>query len=159
MTGKPKNNSNHLEIGVKVQIQGSSRSGRISEGPNQKGEYRVSLGSLEIWVPANKLEARNSSKKSDKKGKTKGRKDVILRKPSVDTMTIDLHGCSRQEAIEKLERLIDRAILAGASTLLIIHGRGTGAVRQAVHEYLSSSPHIARYTLEEHNEGSTRAYL
>jgi DNA mismatch repair protein MutS2 len=59
------------------------------------------------------------------------------------------------EAEPVLERAIEQAYLAGLSQLRIIHGKGTGALRKKVHEFLRQHPHVAGFSLANWNEGGT----
>jgi DNA mismatch repair protein MutS2 len=58
-----------------------------------------------------------------------------------------------EEAVERLEKFIDQAILAGLHTLWIIHGKGTGALRKRVGDFLKDFPGIKGYRLGAWNEG------
>jgi len=73
--------------------------------------------------------------------------------------SLDLHGTTVREAIEKTEDAINKAILAGADQLEIIHGIGTGALQKALAKYLSSAPGVASAKLDPNNIGTTIVYL
>ena len=66
---------------------------------------------------------------------------------------IDLRGLTSEEAVAQLEKFIDRALLSGLSTLWIIHGKGTGALRQTVGEFLKGFPGVKGFRLGAWNEG------
>ena len=72
---------------------------------------------------------------------------------------IDLHGMHAREAIEKLEYTIDRAIIADAWCIEIMHGRGTGKLKNEVSKYLKKSKQIKRFEVDPLNPGVTKAYL
>jgi len=72
---------------------------------------------------------------------------------------IDLHGKTKAEAIEILEGFISRAIINDTSPITIIHGIGSGAVKNTVLEYLGNSKHIASYSVSAYNPGQTIAWL
>ena len=74
----------------------------------------------------------------------------------------DLHGLRVDEAIDRLVYALDRAASAGHSSLAISHGRGTGALRKAVREYLRQCAYISHFspaTPEDGGEGVTIAFL
>ncbi len=77
---------------------------------------------------------------------------------SVDT-TLDLRGMTGDEAIPQVDKFIDTAILAGLHRVDIIHGKGTGALRKHVTDFLAHHPHVASYRLGEWNEGGTGATI
>jgi len=68
--------------------------------------------------------------------------------------TIDLHGMTVEEAISALDALVNDAILAGHSDLSVIHGRGGGRVKQAVHQRLKTLP-VRGFRLDPSNPGAT----
>lgn len=75
------------------------------------------------------------------------------------SIAIDLHGVTVREAVEQLEKTLDRALLANANQIEIMHGLGTGKVKDAVHKYLSSSRHVKNFRVSINNPGVTIAYL
>jgi DNA mismatch repair protein MutS2 len=77
-------------------------------------------------------------------------------------LQLDLRGQRRDEAAEQLDRYLNDAYLAGLKSVRVVHGRGTGAVRQAVHELLDHHPLVRRYTTaarEAGGEGATEVEL
>ena len=68
---------------------------------------------------------------------------------------IDLRGLLGDEAIAQTERFLDDAIVAGLHRVDIIHGKGTGALRKRITEFLKTYPHIKGYRLGEWNEGGS----
>ncbi|HEY74731.1 MAG TPA: endonuclease MutS2 [Thermoflexia bacterium] len=74
------------------------------------------------------------------------------RPPPVQTR-LDLRGCTVEEALERLDRYLDAASLAGLTRVEIVHGKGTGALRRAVREFLRGHPHVETYRAGEDGEG------
>jgi DNA mismatch repair protein MutS2 len=72
-----------------------------------------------------------------------------------DTNEIDIRGMYGDEAVKELDSFLYQAYLAGLKRIDIIHGKGTGALRKRVHEYLKDLPFIAKYQLGEWNEGGS----
>ncbi|MCX6135715.1 MAG: endonuclease MutS2 [Ignavibacteriales bacterium] len=68
---------------------------------------------------------------------------------------IDLRGMLGDEAIAHVERFLDDALVAGLHRVDIIHGKGTGALRKRIGEFLKTCPHIKAYRLGEWNEGGS----
>jgi DNA mismatch repair protein MutS2 len=71
---------------------------------------------------------------------------------------LDVRGLPGQEAREEVRRLVDDAALAGLDSVRVVHGRGTGALRKAVREELSSHPLVDRRE-SDGDDGATIAYL
>jgi DNA mismatch repair protein MutS2 len=75
---------------------------------------------------------------------------------------LDLRGMRRDEALERLEQYLEDASLTGLSQARIVHGKGTGAIRQAVRETLRRSPHVTRFAPEPDasgGDGATQVWL
>src|SRR5438105_15659620 len=75
---------------------------------------------------------------------------------------LDLRGMRRDEALERLEQYLEDASLMGMPEARIVHGKGTGAIRQAVRETLRSSVHVARFAPEPDasgGDGATQVWL
>ena len=72
-------------------------------------------------------------------------------------MSLSLRGDRVDEAIPKLDKYLDEAFVARLSKVTIIHGKGTGALRKAVHEFLSRHPYVKTYRLGERGEGEAGA--
>jgi DNA mismatch repair protein MutS2 len=70
---------------------------------------------------------------------------------------LDLRGMTGDEAIPLVDKFIDAAILAGLHRVDVIHGKGTGALRRRVTEFLANHPRVRSYRLGEWNEGGTGA--
>ena len=66
---------------------------------------------------------------------------------------INLLGRTGDEAISELEKYLDDAYIAHLPSVRIVHGKGTGALRTAVHNYLRRQKHVADYRLGEYGEG------
>ena len=69
------------------------------------------------------------------------------------SMEIDVRGQLADEAIQNIDKYLDDAHLAGLESVMIIHGKGTGALRTAVHQMLKRSPHAKSYRLGNYGEG------
>ena len=75
---------------------------------------------------------------------------------------VEMRGLRRDEALERLETYLEDATLAGLQTARIVHGKGTGAIRQAVRERLRSSQHVARFAAEPDaggGDGATQVWF
>jgi DNA mismatch repair protein MutS2 len=68
---------------------------------------------------------------------------------------IDLRGERAEEAIRQVDDLISNALISNVDTLTIIHGKGTGALRAAIHEWLSAHPSVQSFRLGELVEGGS----
>ena len=78
---------------------------------------------------------------------------VTVSTKQLDTNEINVVGRRVDEAVEMADKFLDDAVLAQMNTLRIVHGMGTGALRQAISELLSSHPHVSRFESAPHSEG------
>lgn len=75
---------------------------------------------------------------------------------------VDLHGMNVEDALDELDRAIENALAAGREKLLVIHGKGTGTLRQAVWEHLRQDTRVGRFALDYttlDGTGATRVEL
>ena len=87
------------------------------------------------------------------------RQESTMEKPEVITQDLDIRGMTGDEALPLVDKFIDGAILAGLTRIDIIHGKGTGALRKKVTDFLASHPRVKSYRLGEWNEGGTGATI
>ncbi|NPA26702.1 MAG: endonuclease MutS2 [Chloroflexi bacterium] len=115
-------------------------------------EAEVQVGPLTLRVRLYELEplSRRAARKRQ------GRVQVEVRElPRVPPPEPELHlrGLTVDEALERLERYLERAYLAGMPFVRIVHGKGSGTLREAVHRFLRTYPHVRRFTLGRPGEG------
>ena len=72
---------------------------------------------------------------------------------------IDLHGLTVQEALARVDRYLDDALLAGLSTVRLVHGIGSGRLREALHAWLARRPHVRAFELAPPERGGAGATL
>ena len=78
---------------------------------------------------------------------------MFIAKSGSAKQEIDLRGMTLDEAIPVVDKAIDDALIAGIGQLRLIHGKGTGALRKGVHNYLKRQKHVESYRLGEFGEG------
>jgi DNA mismatch repair protein MutS2 len=77
---------------------------------------------------------------------------IITEKSEFD-FNLDIRGLMKDEALTALDNFMDRAIMYGIHSIKIIHGRGTGALKQAVQFYLKKYPHVKNFKYEDERFG------
>ena len=149
----PKN----LKKGDNVFINSLNQNGIVTSLPNSKGEVMVKAGIMSIKVNLKDLSLSAESQKQEIKDiKPKKVASSLRNKKSLNISSeIDLRGYYVDEALEKLIKYIDDAYLSSISIINIIHGKGTGALRTAIHDYLKRAPYIKDYRLGEFGEGDS----
>lgn len=144
---KPKKTQTTLQPGDEVKVLSLNQTGHITEKVSEK-EYQVQLGIMKMKVKAKDLEfiKREEPLKEKPMATVKGSSHHV--KPE-----LDLRGERYEEALRRLEKYLDDAILAGYSKVSIIHGKGTGALRNAVEQYAKRHRSIKTARSGGMNEG------
>ncbi len=133
-------------VGDRVHVQGASETGEIVELRDQEAIVLWRNGRLR--VPIKKL-------LRDVQGERGiGQQTGSTYTPDAKT-EIDLRGMTGDEAIESVQRVLDDALVAGLHRIDIIHGKGTGALRKRVSDFLKGYPHVKSFRLGEWNEGGS----
>ena len=82
-----------------------------------------------------------------------------MSKSASNSSELNLLGLTTDEAIVELDKYLDDAYLAHLSPVRIVHGKGTGALRKAVHQFLRRQKHVDTYRLGEYGEGDAGVTL
>ena len=141
-----------LKPGDEVMVLSLNRQGELIE-QTKNGEWMVQLGMMKVNIKADDLEYLRKSVK--KKDTAKGK--MIHRRRTDIGIQLDLRGERYEDAMLRLDKYMDEVLLAGYQTVTIIHGHGTGALRQGVHKYLKQNKHVASFRFGGAGEGGTGA--
>lgn len=146
---KPKNNKHVFEAGDEVKVLSFGQKGHLLEKVSDN-EWQVQIGILKMKVVERDLEYVKSPKPVETKpvATVKG-KDFHV------SLELDLRGERYENALLRVEKYIDDALLAGYPRVSIIHGKGTGALRQGVQEYLKNHRSVKKIRFGEAGEGGT----
>lgn len=121
--------------------------------PDKSKNVFVMMGNIKTKIKQNKLAMYNKSyvKKTVFKP-VKPATNFELKRYSMSN-TLDLRGYKVEEGLDELEAYLDKASLVNLTPVTIIHGHGTGALKSAVRDFLSTSPYVAKYRSGENTEG------
>ncbi len=146
----PKN----LRIGDTVKVLSMNLKGTVHTLPNAKGDLYVQMGILRSLVNIKDLIVidEDALSPSKKYGGGAGSKIKMSKSASVST-EINLIGLNTDEAIARLDKYLDDAYIAHIPTVRIVHGKGTGALRTAVHNHLKRLKYVKSFQLAEFGEG------
>ena len=142
---------------VVVRALGNKRGEIIAIG--RDGRYQLRIGGVTTWCREEDLASGKDS------GKTKPDKSPAPPKRTKDRGhaappgRLDLHGLIVEQALEHLTEEIDRSVLRGADRIEVIHGKGSGRIRDAVHRHLASMSVVAEFRVDPVNPGVTWAYF
>lgn len=143
-----------LSIGSTVMVRSLAREAQVIAIDQQRHKVRVRAGSLEIEVPLDGL-ASMPGQSRHKPSPPQLRGPRIEEENMADQL--NLIGQRVDSALDQLERFLDHAVLAGIREVRIIHGVGSGALRQAVREALERHPNVIHFRTGEPHEGRNGA--
>ncbi|KRL91260.1 endonuclease MutS2 [Lactobacillus kalixensis] len=145
----------HVNVGDRVKVLSYGQTGTITKKLTEH-EYEVQMGIIKVKVSDRDVEKIDGTTKKQKQPVRAT--SASLRRSNAHS-ELDLRGQRYDEAMTNLDRYIDSALLAGLSTVTIIHGIGTGAIRKGVWQYLRSSGHVKAFNYAPANEGGNGATI
>lgn len=145
-----------LTPGEIVYLPQYRQKGHVVTPVNADGKVVVQIGIMKVTVPAAACQ-KAAEEKTGKKVRNSGISAMAAAKAQQISTELDMRGMLVDEALETLEKYLDDALLSGIPRVYVIHGKGTGALRKAVREYLASHPRVATYRLGGAGEGGDGA--
>ena len=160
---KPKAHKAHdiseFKVGTHVRVLSMNLIGTVTAPPSPKGEITVQMGSLSTKTKINNLEILVGYKDPEEAKKTPkgagGSGKIKMSKAASISHEINLLGLTVDEAVAKLDKYLDDAYISRIPQVRIVHGKGTGALRNGVTAYLRGVPYIKSFRLGEIGEGDT----
>lgn len=152
---KPKNppiDPKQLLLGQSVLVTSMNSKGQVLSLPDKNGNLTVQVGILKINVNISALRLVKEEKPAKKKS---GVASVVTGKSISISPEIDLRGQMVDEALINLDKYLDDAVLSGLTEVRIIHGKGTGALRSAVQDFLRRYSHVASFRMGAFGEGDS----
>ncbi len=149
---EPESPKRPIKAGDRVELIGiGSKAEVISVGAD--GTLNLQAGIMKITAKPGEVRLLEGQQKPEIK-KYLARSEAKLRNLNVSP-EVDLRGMTAEEAIDVMERYIDTASLAKLTTVTVIHGKGTGALRQAVQQSLRRNKQVKEFRLGKYGEGET----
>lgn len=145
-----------LRIGDSVKVLSMNLKGTVHTLPNAKGDLYVQMGILRSLVNINDLvliDDESTSPIAKKYGGGSSSGKIKMSKSSSVSTEINLIGMTVDEAIAHLDKYLDDAYIAHLPSVRIVHGKGTGALRSAVHAHLKRQKYVKSFRLGEAGEG------
>ena len=146
---KPKD----LSLGDTVQVLSMNLKGTVSSHPDSKGFLFVQMGIIRSKVHISDLELIDEPVINTPGLSRTGAGKIRMSKSTSVSTEINLLGKTVDEAVAELDKYLDDAYLAHLKSVRIVHGKGTGALRKGVHNYLRRQKHVADFHLAEFGEG------
>jgi DNA mismatch repair protein MutS2 len=140
-----------ISPGDLVRIQGFDTPAEVVGGPDQRGRYEVQAGPVRIHVTRSRILFKEQRPPPEPKRPINVLKGVEKRAIVGDELWV--HGMRAQQAVETVNEYIEKAALAGHSTVRIIHGKGQGILRKAIQRALGDHPLVGVFRDGGHGEG------
>ncbi|MCM1284080.1 MAG: endonuclease MutS2 [Muribaculaceae bacterium] len=154
-SSKPENHKvpKKLRIGDSVKVLSMNLKGTVHTLPNAKGDLYVQMGILRSLVNINDLVLIDEDTPTARKYGGNGSGKIKMGKSATISTELNLIGKTVDEAVALLDKYLDDAYLAHIPSVRIVHGKGTGALRNAVHAHLKRQKYVKSYRLGEAGEG------
>lgn len=152
-----------LSPGDDITVQSYGQQGTLVK-KHSNGQWEVEMGILKMLVDEDDIVKTEATIKAQKE-KSKQRQQKITRTKATGSAratvksTLDLRGIRYEAALSELDKYLDTAVLTNISPVEIIHGKGTGALRQGVTEFLQSDRRVASYHFANANAGGDGATI
>jgi DNA mismatch repair protein MutS2 len=153
-----------IVIGDRVRLRAFGSTGIVDKLKGDEAEVRVGslrlrekIGNLELLAAAAAVPARTEIKRSTR-APASSNAELRLRE-SDERSELNVIGRTTNEAVDLTDKFLDEAYLNNLSTIRIIHGHGTGALRRAISEHLRNHPHVERFAPAPSDQGGTGATI
>lgn len=123
------------------------KNGTILQKDDKKERLKVDLGGVSLWIQADEVAL------PERRSEPENRASYYQGKQAMSSIYLDLRGKHIEEARSELDNFLDKALMQGRKEIEIIHGRGTGALRDMVHEFLKNFSSIKSYYLAPEDKG------
>ena len=147
--GQPKVKVN---VGDKVRIKELNKFAEVTAVKSRgKKPIQILMGNMRMYVGYHEIDSVHPKQESARLSTSV--LDIQYSKANAVTDELNIHGMRVKEALELTGKYLDDAVLAGLPSVRILHGKGTGALRKAVHEALKEYPYVAKYQFASFDEG------
>lgn len=151
---KKQHKPSDFKLGESVKVLSMNLTGTVSSLPDSRGNVTVQMGILRSQVNISDLEIiEEPSPYTQKKFSRTSKGKIAMGKSLSVSPEINLLGKTVDEAVSELDKYLDDALLSHLNTVRVVHGKGTGALRKGIHEYLRRQKHVKSYHLAEFGEG------
>ena len=142
-----------IRVGDSIKVLSSGFTGTISSLPDKKGNLFVQCGIIRSQVNIKDLQLLQEEPVKKPILECSSAGSIKMSKSFGISPEINLLGSTVDEALSQLDKYLDDAYLAHLGSVRIVHGKGTGALRGAVHQFLKRVSYVKSFRLGEHGEG------
>ena len=134
--------------GERVKLITLGQEATVLKPADSKGEVLVQAGVMKLSIPLSDIRPAEQKKKPQQ---TAAKVSLAVDRGSA--LSIDLRGSMVDDACLELDRFIDNALITGVHEFYVVHGKGTGALRSGVQQYLKNHPRVKTYRIGAYGEG------
>lgn len=148
-----------LVKGDNVVIADMNKKGIVVTPPDESGNCFIQAGIMKTKIHVSKLrlvEKQSTSNNAPKKQKNSGRvtskgvESKMTRRPQLE---LDIRGYASDDGVYEVDNFLDQAVMSGSSVVTIIHGKGTGVLKNSIRNHLKRHPHVASFRKGLYGEG------
>ncbi|MBR2744349.1 MAG: endonuclease MutS2 [Clostridia bacterium] len=141
----------NIQIGMKVHVKTLNQDGVVLSNPNKSNEVQIQIGSMKTNVKISNLELLKKAKKESNISYSKVSNNKLKAKTA--STEINVIGQTVDEAIFVVDKFLDDAALSHIQIVRIVHGKGTGKLREGIHQFLRNHPHVNSFRMGTFGEG------
>ncbi len=142
-------------VGDDVLIAGTGVRGIITDGPDKSGNVTIKSNGITTRTKVSKLRFAPPEDTVTLGGKTAPASTVRVKTTGSFSPELDIRGYTTDDGLLAADKYIDEAGVAGIRSIRIIHGKGTGALRSALHGFLRSDPRVSSFRIGAYGEGDS----
>lgn len=156
--GEAVGDAGELQAGDQVRVLSLRQTGEVMAAANARGEVEVQVGPMRMRVAASNLERLSKRKARAEANTTGSAYPKLVTLPSRDESTaaetqLDLRGWRVEDALSEVDSYLNDAAMTGLTSVRLLHGKGTGALRQAIREQLRHHPLVKKVESAAPREG------
>ncbi|MBS4536271.1 endonuclease MutS2 [Clostridium sp. D2Q-14] len=141
-----------LKVGDPVKLLNLNQIATVLTEPDKDGNLMVQAGIMKVNVNLSNIEKTKDQEKDKTEHSTKG---IVRSKTRSIKTELDLRGKNLEEAMLEVDKYLDNVYIAGLNQVTIIHGKGTGVLREGIKQQLKSHSHVKGFRLGKYGEGGT----
>ncbi len=141
-----------FRVGQEVLHTAFNKRGRITDIDERRNRLRLDLNGVSLWAAAKDVRLPATATPAAAPSAV-GRAVRAQTDDSAPALKLDLRGMRADQALAEVERFLDKALLAGFHELEVVHGRGTGALRRQIHDFLRGFPAVEHFALAPEDRG------
>ena len=142
-----------LKLNDKVRLADIDKTGTLVALPDSAGNCFVMVGIIRTKTNVSNLRLEEEKKASGNKEKGTVKKQIQSNATRKASMELDIRGMTADEGVMEVDSFIDGCLISGLKIITVIHGKGTGILREAVHRFLKQNKYVKSYRLGVYGEG------